>query len=161
MDWPAPMLQPTSDTGCIEHSVAYIAHCLGFTHVTPQMVADAKGAESPAAERYVPHCLGYPVDLWWHHKDENDIKRMYWLGANARLWVEYHLRAGEIALVIVERVPNRAHALVLLESRGDDGVLVMDPLYGHRTEPWPWLLGLGAGRHGAHHIAGWYRLPTD
>ena len=157
--WPAPVLQPTSETGCIEASVAYIAHCLGFPDVTPQMIADAKGAESPACERYIPTCLGYPVEMWWEHTQNEPEKRLFWLGAHARPWVETHLARGAIALVTVERVPGRAHAIVLLEAHGDAGVYVMDPLYGHRVDAWEWFLGVGASFHGAHHLSGWYTLP--
>lgn len=158
--WPDALLQPSMDTGCIEHSVAYLAHCLGFTQVTPEMVAEAQGAESPACERYIPAVLHYPVELWWQHKDNDAERRLWWLGANARPWVEARIADGQVALVIVERVPGRAHAVALLDTEGEHGVFIMDPLYGHRTESWNWFLGLGAARHGAHFVAGWYRLPT-
>jgi len=105
-----------------------------------------------------PEEYGAQVKRHWHtYTDQEEWKR-YWLGPTTQTWVEQHLAQGYIALVIVERVPNKAHALVALESHGNEGVYVMDPLYGHRVDSWEWFLSVGPGHHGCHHIDGWYRI---
>lgn len=161
--WPAPYLQPEPHTGCIEHAVAYIARCFGHADVMAQAVHQWREERRITENMYPTYVLGHPVERFFRAReagDEAEFKR-FWLGLDARAWVEAHLARGEIALVIVERVPGHAHALALLATCGDDGALVMDPLYGHRVEPWAWLLGVGPGGEGCHFIDGWYRREID
>jgi hypothetical protein len=159
MRWPEPLLQPDRNEGCFIHSMAYLCHCFGHTEVTPEQVQAFREAEHKW-EGVFPslHC-GLALERYWDYVDKDEEeRRRYWLGPGTRPWVEKHLAQGQISAVIVERVVGLAHALVLLESRGDAGVLVMDPLYGHRIDTWEWFLSIGPGNHGCHHIDGWYSL---
>lgn len=127
--------------------------------VTPGHIQAFRQKEHKWEGMYPSLYCGLKLERYWDylHKDEEERLR-YWLGPGTRSWVEKHLVSGQISVVIVERVSTMAHALVLLESRGDEGALVMDPLYGHCVESWDWLLSIGPGNHGCHHIDGWYSL---
>jgi hypothetical protein len=156
-DWPTPLLQPDPHDGCILYSVTYLCHCFGHTEVTPKQVQTFR-EQTRKLEAMFPqwHC-GLHMKRHWDHYDTDQAEwQRYWLGPTAQSWVETHLNQGYIGLVIVERVVGRAHAIVVLESHGDEGIFVMDPLYGHRVETWEWLLSAGPGQHGCHHIDGWY-----
>lgn len=155
--WPAPLLQPNRNEGCFIHSIAYLCHCFGCTEVTPEQVQAFRESEHKWEGMFPSLRCDLELERYWDYvnKDEEE-RRRYWLGSGVRSWVERHLAQGQISVVIVERVPGLAHALVLLESRGDEGVFVMDPLYGHRLDTWEWFLSIGPGNHGCHHIDGWY-----
>ncbi len=157
-EWPAPYLQPEKHTGCIEHSVAYLCRCLGHPDATAEQVAAWREEKHCGEWMYPSLVLGIPTErFWqWYEVDEAEQRR-FWLGQETRPWVERHLAAGELAIVQLHRIPTMAHAVVLLEARGDEGVFLMDPIYGHIVEPWEWFLGIGPGNHGCHHVEGWYR----
>lgn len=162
-EWPAPYLQPDRHTGCIEHSTAYICRCLGHSEVTAEQVeAWRRDGHSDGKHywegMYPQMILGHAILRFWKSLgDHDEAERLrYWLGPGTREWVEQHLAAGQIGLVQVHRIATMAHAVVLLEARGDAGVFLMDPIYGHIIEPWDWFLGIGPGNHGCHHIEGWY-----
>lgn len=157
VSWPTPLLQPDPHDGCIFYSVAYICRCFGV-EVTPEQV-QAFRAQERKQEAMLPllNCGLQMRRHWNHYNEDQEEWQRYWLGPATRSWVEQHLSEGWIGLVIVERVTGKAHALVVLERRGDEGVLVMDPLYGHRIDSWEWFLSIGPGHHGCHHIDGWYK----
>lgn len=140
------------------YSVAYLCRCFGRADITPEQVQSFRASEHKW-EGMFPHVrCGLDLERAWRYRGQDEEEwRRYWLGPGTRSWVEKHLASGQIGLVLVERVVGLAHALVVLESCGDEGVLVMDPLYGHKTEDWKWFLSIGPGQHGCHHIDGWYR----
>lgn len=139
------------------YSIAYLCHCFGHTDVTPEQVRDFRAMEHKWEGIFPSLRCGLALERYWDYVDKDDgERRRYWLGPGMRQWVEKHLASGQISVVIVERIPTMAHALVLLESRQDEGAFVMDPLYGHRVESWEWFLSVGPGHHGCHHINGWY-----
>ena len=72
------------------------------------------------------------------------------MGPGGEAWVRGWLADGWIGYATVFRVPDMGHAVAVLGA-GDDGVLLMDPLSGHVTEPWDWFLGIGPGRYGCHY----------
>jgi len=156
--WTDPVLQSDPHEGCILCSVAYICHCFGHTGITPDQVQVFR-EQTRKLEAMFPqwHCGLQMKRHWDHYDDDKEEWQRYWLGPATREWVARHLREGYIGLVIVERVVGKAHALVVLESCGEEGVLVMDPLYGHRVDTWEWFLAVGPRSHGCHHIDGWYR----
>lgn len=157
--WPAPLLQPNRQKDCGFYAVAYLCQCLGYPEVTPEQVRDFREQEHKWEGMFPKVRCNLSIERFWDYidKDEEERKR-YWLGPDTRQWVEQHLASDQIALVVVERVTGMAHMVVLLESRGDEGVYLMDPLYGHCVESWEWFLSIGAGKHGAHHIDGWYEI---
>ena len=155
--WPPPLLQPDPCEGCILYSVAYLCHCLGYPGTTPEQVRDFRARSNKWEGMFPVVSFGVKLERFWNYlEDDQDEMQRFWLGQGTREWVEKHLTQGQIGLVIVERVAGKAHALVALESRGDKGIFVMDPLYGHRVDTWEWFLSIGPGNHGAHHIDGWY-----
>lgn len=156
--WPPPLLQPNRNEGCFTYSMAYLCHCLGYTEVTPDDVRLFREQEHKWEGMFPVVRFGAKIERHWNYEDDRNEWRRYWLGPGTRSWVEKHLTSGQISVIIVERIPAIAHALVLLESKGDEGVLVMDPLYGHRIESWDWFLSIGPGNHGCHHIDGWFSL---
>ena len=158
--WPAPLLQPDRSKDCLLYSVAYLCHCAGHLDVTAEDVRRFR-REAHLWEGMLPKKrFAIAIDRYWDFVYDEPERQRYWLGPDQRVWVESHLAAGEIGLVCVERTAGRAHQLVVLESRGDAGVLVMDPLYGHRIESWQWFLSVGPSQRGCHRIDGWYRLPA-
>jgi hypothetical protein len=141
----------------IDYSVAYLCHCLGHTDVTPERVHEFRQQTHKWEGMFPVVSFGTRLERFWDYIDSDETeKRRFWLGPDTREWVESHLAQGKFGLAIVERVPQKAHALVVLESKGDRGVFVMDPLDGHRIDTWEWFLSVGAGHHGAHRIDGWY-----
>lgn len=162
-DWPAPYLQPERHTGCIEHSTAYLCRCLGYADVTADQIGAWRDNGHTDGKHYwegmYPSLvLGHakPQRFWQFYDSDEAEQRRFWLGPGTRPWVEQHLAAGHLALVQLHRIPTMAHAVVLLEARGDEGVFLMDPIYGHVVESWDWFLGIGPGNHGCHHVEGWY-----
>ncbi len=155
---PSPLLQSDPHEGCILFSVAYLCHCFGHHDVTPEQV-QAFREQTHKQEAMFPQLkCGLQMKRHWDHYEESKEEwQRYWLGPLTRSWVEQQFTEGYIGLVIVERTAGRAHALVALESRGEEGIYVMDPLYGHRVDTWEWFLAVGPGYHGCHHIDGWYK----
>lgn len=156
--WPDAYLQPDRHKDCGFYASAYLCRCLGHPDVTAEQIM-AWREETKRLEFSYPQTLGHPVTCFWDALKRGDDaeQRRYWLGEGTREWVEDWLARGYLAVVQVHRIPTMAHALVLLESQGDSGVLLMDPIYGHITEPWDWFLSIGPGHHGAHHVEGWYQ----
>ncbi len=153
--WPAPLLQPDPHDGCVLYSVAYLCRCLGHPDVTPEQVQQFR-QERRLQEYCYPGEFGDVTIHYWQYRHGELEWQRFWLGPAQRSWVESYLAAGYLGLASVKRTPGYGHALVVLEDKGDDGVLVMDPLYGHRIESWDWLLASGVG-HLCHRINGWYR----
>ena len=158
--WPEPYLQPDPTRDCEWYSAAYVARALG----RPNTTVDDVRAWRERTNRYQ---TGYAADLpgiegeclRWNFEDE-DERRRWWLGPGTREWVERHLADGWIADVRVHRVSHMTHAVVLLDAF-EEGVLLMDPVYGHVIEPWDWFLGIGPGTYGCHRVEYWLRAhPT-
>lgn len=162
MTYPAPLLQPDPHDGCVYYAVAYICHCFGCAEVTPEQVQAFRKQHNKHEGMFPELQCGLQQERFWHYlRLSKEERLLFWLGPGTRPWVEQHFDKGQIGLVTVERVKGIAHAIVALESRGDDGVYIMDPLYGHRVESWDWFLGIGPGTHGCHHIEGWYSRPQQ
>lgn len=176
--WPEPYLQPDRKKDCGYYAAAYIARCLGHPEVTAERVK-AWRAETMRHETYfADHALGAVVrrshdECLRRLHDYPQYGELFGLGLGSRDWVTDWLSTGWIAHVNIHRIPDMGHAVALLGC-SDDGALLMDPIYGHITEPWGWFLGPGArkgrdktewpgvapdGRafHGCHFIEGWYR----
>lgn len=148
--WPEPYLQPDRTQDCAFYATAYIGRCLGL-----DVAADDVKAWRAETNRHEDHYLnavhGVPMRRFWEvHGIEVERKR-FWMGPDQREWVAEQL-ADQIAHVNVFRIPTMGHAVVALEAR-DEGVLLMDPIYGHVVEPWDWFLGVGAGTHGCHFLS--------
>lgn len=154
--WPPALLQPDPSTGCIDYAVAYLCHCLGHPEVTPADVCAFNDSHICRYD-YPKHRFGAEMETYWKVVKDEQKRRWWWLGKEGRPWVEDWLQRGYLGAVTVERVQGRAHAVIVLDG-DDDGVLLMDPLYGHCVEPWDWFLSVGAGNHNAHHLNGWYKL---
>lgn len=154
--WPAPLLQPDRHKDCLLYSVAYLCHCFGYPEVTPEQVRAFRAEQGLQESTYPATMCRISSDHHWLHTREKQAFQRFWLGPHQRSWVERSLASGRVGLISVERTPGRAHSLVLLENQGETGVLVMDPLYGHRIDTWEWFLSVGPGHHGCHRIDGWY-----
>jgi len=100
--------------------------------------------------------LGAEVRRFWDVYGDEPERGKFWMGPDAEGWVRDWLAGGWIGHASVYRIPAMGHAVAVLEAR-DEGVLLMDPIYGHVVEPWDWFLGIGPGKHGCHHIGAWYR----
>lgn len=159
--WPRPLLQPDPHEGCFAYSIAYLCHCFGQTAITAETVQSFRATEHKWEGMFPVLTCGLALDRAWLYRGIDEAeRRRFWLGPGTRPWVEEHLAAGQIGVAIVERRAGHAHALVVLESRGEDGVLVMDPLYGHQVDSWEWFLSIGPGQHGCHHLDGWYSIAA-
>lgn len=165
-EWPAPYLQPDRHTGCMEHSVAYLCRCLGYSDVTAEAVRSWRENGHSDGKKYgewvyPKYVLGVSMSRFWdYEKSDPDECKRFWLGPDTRPWVEQRLATGALAIVHLHRIPTMTHAVVLLEARGDAGVYLMDPIFGHVVESWDWFLGIGPGNHGCHHVEGWFTLPA-
>lgn len=155
-NWPEPYLQPDRTKDCGFYATAYIVRCLG----NPDVTADEIKAWRELT-RY--HETAYPRDVTgaqtrtFASLDVTATERAeYYMGPGREGWVRRWLEGGWIGYATVFRIPGMAHAVAVLGG-GDDGVLLMDPLSGHVTEPWEWFLGIGPGRYGCHYIESWYR----
>jgi hypothetical protein len=141
----------------MEHSVAYLCRVLGQGKTTPTDVAAYRTREGKGENYYPVFACGARLLTFWQDyraDDQHELHKRYWMGSAYRSWVEQHLAAGHVALVHVHRIPTMWHAVALLEADAET-VLLMDPLYGFKREPWAWFLGPGAGKP-AHMIDGWY-----
>lgn len=173
--WPEPYLQPDRHKDCGFYSAAYVARCLGRADVTAETVKAWRAETRYHEAAYAREVLGAEHLRFQRAEDEGDqdARNAFWLGPRRRSWVEGHLDAGWIAQVMLHRIAAMGHAAVVL-GYSAEGVLLMDPIYGHLTEPWEWFLGPGPkaeaaewpgtapdGRawYGCHFIEGWYRLP--
>lgn len=163
--WPGPYLQPDRKKDCGFYAAAYLARCLGRPDVTAEQVKAWRAETRRHEDHYAEAVLGAEMrDFWDACTDEtasmagNLTDGKFWMGPGAEPWVRSWLADGWIAHVEVHRIAELGHAVVLLDA-DEDGVLLMDPLSGHITEPWDWFLGVGPGIRGAHHVAGWYRKP--
>lgn len=158
--WPEPYLQPDRMKDCGYYAQAYLCRCLGHPGVTAGQVRAWRAETRIHETMYARNVLGAQV---FSHIDGHRIGeragRIFFLGPSnlARLWVRRHLERGWIAHCQVHRIQPMGHAVVLLGA-SNDGVLLMDPICGHVTEPWEWFLGPGpAGAGGCHFIEGWYK----
>ena len=174
MSWPEPYLQPDRNQDCGFYSAAYVARCLGHPDVTAEQVKAWREETSRHETYHAGAVLGAEVRRFWDVFDDEPARKIFWLGPGAEDWVRGWLADGWIAQIAVHRIPEMGHAAVLLEA-SDDGVLLMDPIFGHMTEPWGWFLGPGTrdgrgrdgdwygsapdGRkfYGCHYVEGWYR----
>ena len=146
--WPSPYLQPDPKRECSFYANAYVARCLGFADVTAQQITTWREQTSIHEDHYVDRILGVRGHRHWDFKYDDGYRSRFWLGPDNRPFVEHWL-ARHIAKASVHRIAAMSHAVVALEAT-DDGVLIMDPIYGHRIEPWDWFLGTGTGTHGCH-----------
>ena len=102
---------------------------------------------------------------FWDVYDDAPARKVFWLGPGAQGWVrDWLARRVDSAGHAVHRIPAWA-TRSSCSSASDDGVLLMDPIYGHVTEPWDWFLGPGAQRDDepftpnrcCHFIEAWYK----
>ncbi len=169
--WPSPYLQPDNHS-CGYYASAYLCRCFGFDVSAEDLRATATKAGYTGPESYLPLCETFPVERYglkresfWDYTQNIDDKELwrttgarFYLGGDARRWFTEKL-AGRLALVNVYRAYPTYHMLVALEA-GEGGVIVMDPLFGHRVETWDWFLGSGPGTNTAHNVAGFYELAA-
>lgn len=161
--FPEPYLQPDRQQDCGYYAAAYMARCLGHPDVTADQVKAWRAETRYHETQYARRVLGAEMRTFW---DEDHVvstvtsgeerRRWFWLGPGLQGWVTGWLFTGWIAQVMLHRIPEMGHAAVLLDA-SEDGVLLMDPIYGHVIEPWDWFLGIGPGTCGCHFIEGWYR----
>ena len=154
--WPEPHLQPDPRRDCSYYANAYVARCLGFPDVTTEQIKKWREENNRSEDWFIRVSLGVvPVTYNDYMRDE-DCRRKFWLGPDNRPFVEHWL-AEHIAKASIHRIQQMSHAVVALEARSD-GVLIMDPIYSFRVEPWEWFLGVGAGTHGCHRFDAIYPL---
>jgi hypothetical protein len=174
-DWPEPYLQPDRTKDCGYYAAAYVARCLGYPETTAEQVRQWR-AETTRHEAYHAHfALGAEMRTHWTEFRDGPGRAIFWQGPDAGDWARRWLADGWIAQMAVHRIAEMGHAVVALEA-SDEGVLLMDPIYGHVVEPWDWFLGPGprAGRqdwpgstadgrafHGCHYVEGWYRAAAS
>lgn len=182
--WPEPYLQPDPTQDCGYYAAAYLARCLGHPDVTAGQVKTWREQTRIHEAMYAANVLGAKMRRFWDYYNDRGSHQIFWLGQGkypapercaASTWVRMWLADGWIAQAMVHRVQPMGHAVVLLGA-SDDGVLLMDPIYGHVTEPWSWFLGPGPkadaedwpgraadGRefHGCTFIEGWYRTAVS
>ena len=173
-NWPEPYLQPDRMKDCGFYAHAYLCRCLGHPGVTAEQVRDWRAETSIHESRYAERVLGAGFKGWADFEHDSPAHTLFWLGPQGREWLTGWLEDGWVGQVMLNRIPDAGHAAVVLGA-SDDGVLLMDPIYGHITEPWGWFLGPGGrngnretwpgsapdGRpfYGCHFIEGWYKLP--
>jgi hypothetical protein len=154
--FPEPYLQPDRQQDCGYYAAAYVARYLGHPDVTAGQIKTWRAETRYHETQYARRALGAEMRTFLDVYEDVPARRIFWMGPGGEDWVRGWLADGWIAHASVHRIPAMGHAVVLLEAK-DDGVLLMDPIYGHITEPWPWFLGIGPGTHGCHFIEGWYR----
>ena len=162
--YPEPYLQPDRNQDCSFYAAAYIARCLGRPETTAEQIKAWRAETHRHEDHYARAFLGAEMRTFWDAMDLDEkapladcLRRgKFWMGPGTEDWVRGWLADGWIAHVEVMRIAAMGHAVVLLDAR-ECGAFLMDPIYGHVTEPWDWFLGSGLGSHGAHHVAGWYR----
>ena len=169
--WPEPYLQPNPREDCGYYATAYIARCLGHPDVTAEQVKAWRGETRKHEAMYPRDELGARMLRHWDVHGDSPERKVFWMGPHAEQWVRGWLEGGWIASVMLHRISGMGHGAAVLGC-SDEGVLLMDPLYGHIIEPWGWFLGPGPkaecdvwpaaapdGRafYGCHYIEGWYR----
>lgn len=181
-EWPAPYLQPDRTKDCGYYAQAYLCRCLGHPEVTAEQVKAWRAEVGIHETRYAANVLGSRILTFWDHWNERGSHQVFWLGQGAypdparcaaSFWMRLMLADGWIAQAAVHRIAGMTHAVVVLGA-DDEGVQLMDPIYGHMTEPWGWFLGPGPqngraepewpgaapdGRpfYGCTYIEGWYK----
>lgn len=156
LDWPLPYLQPDRTKDCGFYSVAYIGHCFGLD-VTAQQVMEWRAETNRHEDHYLQEVHGIPMQKPAHDRLAGRLYHHWWMGPDQREWVASLLDVA-VCLVHLLRIPTMHHSVVALEAH-DDGVLLMDPIYGHVVEPWDWFLGPGAGNQNAHAL--WSAHPRE
>lgn len=151
--WPEPYLQPDRTKDCGFYSVAYIGRCYGL-----DVTADDVKAWRAETRRHEDHYLTEAHGVPMRRPHDDGRHPHWWMGPTEREWVTQTLNES-ICLVHLLRIPTMHHSVVALAAR-HDGVLLMDPIYGHVVEPWEWFLGPGPGTQNAHalwsaHPKGW------
>jgi hypothetical protein len=162
--FPPPYLQPDPKEDCGYYAAAYIARCLGHPETTAEQVKAWRAETRYHETAYARRVLGAEMRTFWDVYGDEPARKVFWLGPGTEGWLRAWLADGWIAQVMLHRIPEMGHAVVVLNAR-DDGVLLMDPIYGHVTEPWGWFLGPGARGNGepfdpqrcCHFIEGWYK----
>jgi hypothetical protein len=154
--FPDPYLQPDRNQDCGYYAAAYVARCLGHPDVTADQVRAWRAETRYHETAYAREVLGADVRTFWDEGDDEKRRKWFWLGPGLANWVMAWTFTGWIGQVMLHRIPDLGHAAVILGA-GPDGVLLMDPIYGHVTEPWEWFLGIGPGKYGCHFIEGWYK----
>ncbi len=149
--WPAPYLQPDRHTGCYQYSLAYLARCLGHPNVSAETLSGFRTQTGHSEACYLNEVLGQQMEIFWQTH-----ARVFWLGGEARSWVEQHFAEGWIGLAAIDRGGPLHHSVAVLEAR-ESGVLLMDPLFGFKEETWDWFLGVGPGHRFTHQLTAWYR----
>jgi len=167
--WPEAYLQPDRQKDCGYYAQAYLCRCLGHPDVTAEQVKAWRAETSIHETRYAVNVLGAQYRGIAGLTEAE--RRTFWLGPGTGHWLAQQLADGWIAQVLLHRIWDMGHAAVLL-GYDDSGVQLMDPIYGHITEPWGWFLGPGPrdgkpnwpgsapdGRefYGCTFIEGWYR----
>lgn len=171
--FPDAYLQPNPREDCGYYTAAYLARCLGAPDTTAEQVKAWRAETGRHESYYADGALGRTVRRHWEDIDDETARRRWWLGPGTEGWVRSWLDDGWIAAVTLHRISEIGHTVALL-GHADAGPLLMDPIYGHMTEPWGWFLGPGSGRrdtwgsapdgrafHGCHFIEGWYRSPDN
>lgn len=169
--WPDPYLQPDKRVDCHLYTVAWIARHFGRLDANAEQVRDLReGRVDPDGKRLSEdHFLDGLADVerdsyWLHYGPPGngfaDVDE-WWLGPKHRAWVEQHLAEGWVGYAHIHRVEEMAHAVALLEDRGDVGVLLMDPGVGIIVEPWSYFLSHGTGHPLSHRISSWYRRRPE
>jgi len=154
--FPEPYLQPDRNKDCGYYTAAYIARCLGHPDVTAEQVKAWRAETRYHETAYARRVLGAETRTFWDVYGDGPERRIFWMGQGAQDWLRGWLADGWVGHAQVFRIPEMGHAVAVLGVT-DEGVLLMDPLSGHITEPWEWFLGIGPGKHGCHFMEGWYR----
>jgi hypothetical protein len=172
--WPEPYLQPDRHKDCGYYAAAYVARCLGYPDVTAEQGKEWRAETRVHEVMYAANVHGAEMLTHWTEYRDSPERKVFWQGPRAKDWTRRWLDGGWISQVCLHRIPDMGHAVVVL-GYSADGVLLMDPIYGHVTEPWGWFLGPGPkaecpdwpgkapdGRpfYGCHFIEGWYRMPA-
>jgi hypothetical protein len=170
--FPEPYLQPNPREDCSYYTAAYIARCLGHPDVTADQVKAWRAETSSHETYYAKEMLGAEFRTHGTEYGDSPERKIFWQGPRAKEWTRGWLQDGWIAAVCLHRIAELGHVAAALDCT-DAGVHLMDPIYGHITEPWGWFLGPGPkaecdnwpgsapdGRafHGCHFIEGWYRM---
>lgn len=157
-EWPEPYLQPDPKRDCSFYANAYVARCLGFADVTAEQIKTWREVNNRDEDWFIRVELGVVPVSYGDFMDDDDERRKFWLGPDNRTFVEHWL-GTHVAKASVHRIQEMSHAVVALEAR-TEGVLIMDPIFGFRVEPWDWFLGIGAGTHGCHRLDAIYPVAN-
>ena len=154
--FPEPYLQPDRHEDCGYYAAAYVARCLGHPDVTAEQVKAWRAETHCHETMYALRVLGAEMRRFWDVYGDEPARKIFWMGPGAENWVRGWLTDGWIAQACLHRIPEMGHAVAVLDA-AEEGVLLMDPIYGHVIEPWEWFLGIGPGTNGCHFIEGWYK----